>query len=445
MFLNEKYVRLMAVFLLLLIIRLSSNIGADICYVILALIAILGGKYTIYAFITSWFFTMINPVIAPNGSLGAIGRFLVVIFGFIPVFFSFIVNQKKIVNLYSIITFLIGFLILFHSFIFSTIPSISILKLFMWLITIITLLSCWSSMGKKEFEEEYEILVKFLKMIIILSLPFLTISFIGFARNGTGFQGLLNHPQAFGPTVAILGSILLSKLVTSKIKSRLDWILLILLFPLIILSEARTAGLALILSLFISLILNGAVNNKNIFGYYVFKNKFTYIFLLTIPFLFYPFKEVILDKLSTYFLKRTDSDSFLEIADNSRGGLVDNMMFNIQNNPFFGIGFGMPSTDEKLLIDYDPFFGIPIGAAIEKGVLPIAVIEELGMILGGLVLIWLLYSIYKCFKLELKFLTVIICLILLNLGEYMFFSVGGMGMLILIMYTASVSSASRSD
>lgn len=431
------------IFVLLLILRSISNLTVDLSFFILAIIALFGGKYTIYAFMTSWFFTMINPIIVPSGSLGAIGRFLVVIFGFIPVFFNFIINQKKIVNLYSMTTFLIGFLILVHSFIFSAIPSISILKLFMWLITIITLLSCWSSMGKHEFNEVYESLVNFLKIIIILSLPFLAVSFIGFARNGTGFQGLLNHPQAFGPTVAILGSILLSNLIASKIKSKSDWFLLLLLFPLIILSEARTAGLALIVSIVIALLINFFLHKKNISTYSLFRSKFTYVFLLIIPFILYPFRDVILEKLSTYFLKRTESENFLEIADNSRGGLVDNMLLNIQNNPFFGIGFGMPSVNETLLIEYDPFFGIPIGAAIEKGVLPIAVVEELGIILGGLVLIWLFYSVYKCSKFGLKSLTVIICLILLNLGEYMFFSVGGMGMLILIMYAASVSNVSR--
>lgn len=439
MLLEKDHIKLISISILILCVRLAGGIGADFSYLILAIIALCGGKHTIYAYILCWFITMINPVIAPSGSLGAIGRFLVVFCGFIPVVYGFIYKKEKRVYQYILLTFILGIFVLIHSIIISNMPSISILKLVMWLITIVTLFSCWARLSEVEYVKVYENIINFLKFVILLSLPFLAIPLVGFARNGTGFQGILNHPQAFGPTVSILGAVLLSKLLTERVKNNFEIFVIILIFPLIILSEARTAGLALIISISLSLIINNFLLGKKMRDLYIFKKKSTYIVIAAMPILIYPFMGLILEKLSVYFLKRTDSETFAEMADNSRGKLVDNMLFNIVNNPLSGIGFGMPSTEDNILIDYDPFFGIPIGAAIEKGVMPIAVIEELGLILGGIVIIWLLYGIYKCRKMDLKTLTVILCLILLNFGEYMFFSVGGMGMLILIMYTASVS------
>ncbi len=70
----------------------------------------------------------------------------------------------------------------------------------------------------------------------------------------------------------------------------------------------------------------------------------------------------------------------LEAYDLSRGSLIDEMWQNITEHPLAGIGFGIGSDPSEMEIERDPVFRLPIGAPIEKGVLPIAVVEELGII-----------------------------------------------------------------
>lgn len=432
--------KLLFILLLLLLLRLISSSTANLAFLFLAILAAFGGKNTIYAFLMSWFFTLINPILAPDPGLGAIGRYLIIFSGFLSLSLSNILSRKMKISKYSLLTFLLGLVILLHSILTSYFVLISTLKLITWLLTVLTLLGCWSSFTLENKEIVYNKIVLFLKFILIISVPFLLIPQIGFARNANGFQGVLNHPQAFGPTIAILGIIIGGKILSSRKISYYDIITFIICLVFIFLSEARTAGLGLILGLGLTLILNPILSGKSFFNANpIFKNKWLYIYSYLIAIFGFIFSSLYIDQLNSYLFKRTDSGSILEAAENSRGKLVENMLFNIEANPFKGIGFGMPSDINSLNIEYDPFFGLPISAAIEKGVLPIAVLEELGIILGSFVFLWIFYSFYKAAQVDAQKLSILICIILLNLGEYMFFSVGGMGMLMLVLFTASTS------
>src|SRR5690606_29287512 len=63
---------------------------------------------------------------------------------------------------------------------------------------------------------------------------------------------------------------------------------------------------------------------------------------------------------------------------NSRGDLIRSMWVNVVEDPLWGIGFGLPSDPRQLQVALDPVSGLPIGAAVEKGVMPLAIWEELG-------------------------------------------------------------------
>jgi len=93
--------KLLFIFILLFFLRIMSSITADLVYLILAFIAILGGKNTIYAFILCWFFTLINPVLAPENSLGMVGRYLVILGGFLGIMFRLFIQKNKLINKYT--------------------------------------------------------------------------------------------------------------------------------------------------------------------------------------------------------------------------------------------------------------------------------------------------------------------------------------------------------
>lgn len=438
--------KLLFIFIFLFFLRILSSITADLVYLTLAFMAVLGGKNTIYAFILCWFFTLINPVLAPENSLGMVGRYLVILGGFLGIILKFFIQKNKLIDKYALFTGLIFLIIFIHSLIFSSIPSISILKISSWFFVFCVLFYCWNSLDELNRNLIFEKILSLLIIILVFSIPFLFIPAIGFARNGTGFQGLLNHPQAFGPTVALLGVIVGGKILANKNNKLFDLFLFSLCVVFIILSEARTAGLGMLLALIVGLLLNPILSKKHFTeANPIFKNKWTYFYSIIILFFAYLFSGLYLNKLKDYFFKRTDSSSLFEAAENSRGGLVEKMLINIENNPLTGIGFGMSSNPEDMKIEFDPFFNIPISAVTEKGVLPIAILEELGIVLGIIVFFWFVLSFYRSAQVDVQKLCIVICIVCLNLGEYMFFSVGGMGMLMLIFFTFSVVLRKKSE
>ena len=123
----------------------------------------------------------------------------------------------------------------------------------------------------------------------------------------------------------------------------------------------------------------------------------------------------------------------------SRGALIDVMLENINMAPYVGIGFGIASRPEEMIVDRDPVFGLPTGAVVEKGVLPYQVVEELGLFGALFVLLWLGMAIKRASRGTVTTLAILLTVLLLNLGESTFFSPGGMGLLPLILFTWAVA------
>jgi len=276
--------------------------------------------------------------------------------------------------------------------------------------------------------------------LLLLSLPLLAIPGIGYLRNGTGFQGLLNHPQAFGPTVALVGVLVGGRILSERKPAWRDIALLGLCLVLVVLSEARTAGVAMVLGLLSSTLLSpifaGVSRRLMLPG--LRSRRFQAVALLTVAGVIMA-GPLLAGKLSTYLFKRSESTSLIAAADASRGVLIQKMFVNIQKNPLTGIGFGVASEPAYMEVERDPVMGLPLSAPVEKGVMPVAVLEELGIFGAGAVLSWLLVVLRRGARSGVRQFAVLITLVLVNFGESMFFSVGGMGMLLLILLAGAVT------
>lgn len=424
-----------------LALRLASGATANASFLLIALYALLGRAQAIQAMFLSWLFTMINPALAPDASFSSIGRYLVIFLAAISVLFRSInadgVFHVKRVNLY---TLLVGIFLLFHSILFSAMRDVSVLKAVSWMVVVLTLLSAWQGLPSCHRLVLFRQVQNFLILLIMVSMPLLGIPNIGYRVNGAGYQGFLNHPQAFGLTVALVGVLVGGRILRESRPAWRDILLLGLCLVLVVLSEARTAGLAMILGLFGSALLSpvfaGIPRRKMMPG--LRSKRFQALVLISFAcaLVFGPF---LADRLSVYFKKRTDSASFLEAAEASRGALVEKMILNIKEKPLAGIGFGIGSYPDEMEIERDAVFNLPIGAPIEKGVMPVAIIEEIGVIGAAIVFLWFIYVFRIGAKVSVSQFAVLITLILVNFGESMFFSVGGMGMLLLIIFAGAVS------
>lgn len=420
------------------ILRIFSLSAIDLSYILISLYALFGKKETIQALALSWFFTMINPGLTSGASTSSTGRYIVILAALI----SIVLRCKKATKINKVhwLTFIFGITLITHSILFSHAIDVSILKVTAWITVVLTLLSAWQALQPDEKQKLFKQLQNFLILILLLSLPLLAIPQIGYRVNETGFQGVLNHPQAFGPTVALTGSMIGGRIIGERNPSWYNILLLVLCFALIILSEARTAGLSLILGLIISITFSpkiaGISSNLMLPG---LRSRRLQAITVVAASILLTTAPIFTENISAFIFKRSDTSTLLDAADASRGHLVEKMISNIEMHPLTGIGFGIASIPSEMEIERDPIFNLPLGAPIEKGVMPIALIEELGIFGATIGVMWIMLIIRKGATAGATQFAAVITLLLVNMGEFMFFSAGGMGMLLLIILTGAIT------
>jgi hypothetical protein len=307
------------------------------------------------------------------------------------------------------------------------------------------LLAAWFELSVKARRVLLRDIFFLLLLVCLFSSIFVALP-VGYLTNGSGFQGVLNQPQVFGVTVAIASVWVFSKILLNK-KNILWWIIFIFLLGLIFLSEARTAGLAIALALSFSCLIyfsKNALRFKISFpGINSIPSLFVFLGGLLVLSLSFPMISSQFDEYVTKGGRDGRTAGLTESYEASRGFLIARMFSNIIERPFFGIGFGVASIPNDMEIKRDPILGIPLSAPVEKGVLPLAVIEELGVFLGFFVLAMLGVVLYHSFKIGFEPFSLVLVFYLLNMGEAMLFSPGGMGLLVLILFSGAVAGWGR--
>lgn len=425
--------------------RLASGQTANVSFLIIAIYALSGRTQAIQALALSWLFSMLNSALAPEVSAASIGRYLVICTAAISVAWRGVGSGGRFsIKRLNLLTLCLGVLLLIHSLLFSSVVDVSVLKIVSWTVVVLTLLSAWQGLAVTQRAALFDQLQWGLIWLMLLSLPLLVVPSIGYLRNGTGFQGLLSHPQAFGPTVALVGVLVGGRVLGDRVPTWRDIALLGLCLVLVILSAARTAGLAMVFGLLSSALLSpifaGVSRRRMLPG--LRSRRFQIVALMALAAVLVA-GPLLTGKLSKYLFKGSEATTLLGAADASRGGLVESMFLNIKKHPWTGIGFGIASDPARMEVERDPVFGLPLSAPVEKGVMPIAVVEEVGIFGALMVLGWVLVVLSRGARGGAPQFAVLITLVLVNFGESMFFSVGGMGMLLLILLAGAVTGEQR--
>lgn len=425
-----------------LIMRLASTPTANLSYLLISIFALFGRAQAIQALAFSWLFGMLSPGIAAEATTGSVGRYVVLAAAAASVLLrSGVMLRAMRVSRPVLATLLLGALLIAHSLLFSPIKDVSVLKALAWTAATSTLLAAWSGLAVNDQNVVASQLFGGLTLLLLCSLPLLVLP-LGYLVNGTGFQGVLNHPQAFGPTMGLLGAWAGSRMLAD---SRPAWGLVVLFgacMVLVVLSEARTAGIAMPLGIILAGPVGLVLARRSIRGFLPglrSRRVHLVVGLLLIAALLSGF--ALSDRLDQYFSKRTDSSNFADAYDASRGAVIEQMWENIEVQPWHGIGFGLASDPAMMVVDRDPILDLPTGAAIEKGVMPIAVLEELGVFGFIAVMLWLWMLISRAARGGgMTALAVFYTALLMNMGESVLFSPGGFGMLVLILIGWTVSS-----
>lgn len=118
----------------------------------------------------------------------------------------------------------------------------------------------------------------------------------------------------------------------------------------------------------------------------------------------------------------------------SRKGQVDMMMRNVAQHPWLGIGFGT-STDKEFAKNVTL-----LSAPVEKGILPLAVLEEIGVVGSVFFVLWIV-AFYRHLARTRNGPGIAMLTVMLgaNLGEMMFFSFGGLGALMWVLVGGGIA------
>lgn len=384
------------------------------------------------------FLLIVNKAVAPV-DISAF-RWLVLFAAFGRVMWdSFMMGGKQTPFVAVIILFSIS--IGFLSLLTSYIPLVSILKITSFALALLTV---FMAAAKTQHLHVHwnRWFTTFAFFVVVASVP-LYLMDAGYQRNGVGFQGILTHPQTFGAVMAMFTAFFTGRLLFEGELSKVTLFGAICGWFGIFASLARTALLAVLLGL-IAL---------SVLGYFVVQNwrpqisralSLWYVQLGIIAFMAVSVLQfsAISESIQDFLTKDAGTDaSITESLMSSRSYLINRSMANFRSSPLTGIGFGVPSDFSYGRVQTGAF-GLPVGASVEKGFMPSAVLEETGIVGAILVLIMLTLLFRPLVRVgRIPMFWMASVAVLVNLGEMVFFSVGGMGMLVWIVLAFTYTDA----
>lgn len=266
--------------------------------------------------------------------------------------------------------------------------------------------------------------------VIVLSALTLLKPGLGIGSDG-GLQGLLSQPQALGIFTAPFAAWSLAGVILMRRRaSAFELWVAIGTVILVLLTRARTAAFATMFAfgvVLLSRMLSGRRVQQASLGRAVLTISAALVVVLGLA--------VATGKVASFVThfayKGTEKETrslgaaFFE----SRGGGILAEWQHFLDSPLIGNGFGV-YPDGKFPSGVVEFAGIPISAAVEKGFLPTAILEEGGLIGAsalGLLILWLARRAWRCP--DLRWRAMFVACLGINIGECVFLSPGGIGIL----------------
>jgi len=396
---------------------LSPQLNTAVLAIALVL-SFYSAKYAIISISLSWLLTSLNPGIFESSSIN--------IFLKQGIYFATLAGVALRGGQYGdrgLFTKAQGAVLVFACFVIvnsifvSYYPVVSILKVVLFTIGLLSVMLCYRELSPDKWQDIEEWFISLFIVITIVSLPLIVMTY-GYTRNGSGFQGILNHPQLFGTIYAVFTAFVAGRMWQFK-RYRWDYVLLTILgIAYIYFSESRTGLLGLVLSFGFAILFSFQKSVK----IFLLNKKFVIpIFVLAI--IIIPYYGQIASGLTDFLLKSQQYEQVDEALQASRGNLFLASYNNFLENPVIGNGFGIASDPLSMQIERDPILGMPISASIEKGVVPMALLEENGLFGSFIFFVFLYYLARKPFRQkEFYLIWPILAVLAINLGESAIFS-----------------------
>lgn len=248
------------------------------------------------------------------------------------------------------------------------------------------------------------------------------------------FNGMTMHSQMLAPVISILATWVLCDMILVEKKVRLLHIGLLSITPVLLyLSRSRGGFLTLVVTMGLTIFIcmpNARLPRR-------IKNHLSNIimvgaFLLIGAGVYFQVKDGTISK----WLRKTDDvvgdqRTLSEAMTSSRMGLIEENMRDFYLNPFLGKGFQvMPWLKDAYGNGFITWYSAPV----EKGVTPVVILGETGL-LGGIVFLAFLCTFYStCMRRRyFALMNMFTCTLIANLADSTLFSPAGLGGFLWVM------------
>jgi hypothetical protein len=253
---------------------------------------------------------------------------------------------------------------------------------------------------------------------------------IGLGGDG-GLEGLLDQPQALGILMAPFAAWAITGVLLMRRRStRLELWIALALSALIVLSKARTAGFgagAGVMVVMMSRMLDRRRRGQATLGKPLLMTGLACSVLVVLAATTGQVAKIATDYAYKGSVGKAQNLNQAFYA--SRGGGALGEWEDFLQKPLLGNGFGV-YPDGKFPTGVTYFDGIPISAPIEKGFLPTAVLQEGGLLGAGLLTLVIALLWRRAWRnTDLRWRAMFIACLAINVGECVFTSPGGIGML----------------
>lgn len=265
-----------------------------------------------------------------------------------------------------------------------------------------------------------------------------TINAIGREMRAAGeqtlFCGMMCHSQWLSPFSVISFAFLICDMLFVEKRIRVPHLItLVLLLPILYMTRSRVAIVTFIAAM---VLINFYTITKLRLGANMKRNVRNMMLMFSVAVVIGGVVMEVKDNTLSRWLRKTndvasDKRGIAEAVTDSRRGLIEACMYDYHRNPMFGSGFQVDVFSGDILKRTS---GFVFSAPIEKGVLPVMVLGETGIVGLMFFLFFLISFYYTCVRRHL-FVTITMFTILFvsNLGEATFFSPGGLGGVLWIM------------
>lgn len=413
-----------------LLLRVAAVDYVAFAYLLLALYALLGRSQALQALALCWLFNLLNPELT-GGEAPFWSRHVVLVTATVSVLVRSLLILRAVQCVHPIVlaTLALGAFLVFHAAAFSRAADISLLKAILWSATMGAVVSAWANLTPDAREAVGRRLWWGLTATLCASAPLLP-SEVGYQMNGVGFQGVFSHPQNFGVTAALLGAWSWCRFLTGR-HVLASAAVAAGCVGFVFLSGARTGGLALALGSITAMALMPALvpGGLRAAASTILRWRVVAVVMVLLAAAYFQ-----IGAIGDFLTKQRGGPlDVLGRFYDARGEFLLMMWDNIQQDPWRGIGFGVASLPELVVVERTAA-GLPVSAYIEKGIMPVAFLEETGLFgLLGLVL-WCWLVLRRGARAGLTQLTVGLTILFINIGESMLFSPGGVGLLFMILF-----------